>query len=333
LTDARATIPHRRYDEFLSWIDSQFESQLADLARQPIGYEELTGVIDSPSITLEGELRWIAARVKKQARTINLFRAAATEIETAIFKNHFNDAIKALQVIELALGVTLWSVQLRIAVEQLASGLESQKRYTASVRNVYKRGLLGFVAYHTSVRNEDKTTYSKFIDDIKARIERHQYYTPPLHRYLRYRLAAQLPETEETLADVLRVEQSHSLIDIYETFVAVLQQITRRDELAHLHQTVIELTGRLSDIDDYRFQKIGVVLSGTDPRPDLTVRSTFASDALLAGNARLALLRSRRLLSTAQKIDVWQMICAGFARAHSPQDHLANCAPLAISLD
>ena len=47
---------------------------------------------------------------------------------------------------------------------------------------------------------------------------------------MRYRLTGELPKSERALADILRVEQSHSSIDIYETFVAVVQEIARHEQ-------------------------------------------------------------------------------------------------------
>ena len=307
-----------QFDSFLTWINHQKETQLLDVAQLPVGYEELTGVYTrAPVASLERELLWITARIRADATRLNEFRLAATEIERLIFGSEFEQAINALEFMELAFGATLWSVQLRIAIEQHAGGLERQKRYTAEVRRVYKRGLLGFVTYHTSVRNEEKTTFPKFLDDIKLRIDRHRYYAPFVKSYVRYRLTGELPEFERALADILRVEQSHSSIDIYETFVAVVQEIARHEQQTVARTVAAECVRDLAIIADFRLSKAAFVLDGGCACGPLRSRSTELSDALFVGNVRRAAKIARRVALAPGGIDPWQYIYAGFAFAHA----------------
>jgi len=210
LLDARSVLQPSQFDVFWAYIGFQMRTHLADLACQEIGYEELSGVYSkAPVVSLEREILWITTRIRAEAGKINAFRAGAEEIDQLVFSGKLEEAIENLQLIERVLGATLWSVQLRIALEHIVGGLERQKEYTADVRAVYKRGLLGFIAYHTSVRNEDRSTFTKYCDDIRARIERHQYYSPHVKTYARYRLVGEWPSSEDGLADILRIEQSH----------------------------------------------------------------------------------------------------------------------------
>lgn len=318
LLDTRVALHHSQFDVFLSWVNQQMEAQLADIGQLTIGYEELRGVYtEAPLASLECELLWITARIKADVSRFNDFRSGAEEVEHLVFIGKLEAAIEALKLIELAFGVSLWSVQLRIALEHQSGGLEQQKRYTAEVRSVYKRGLLGFVAYHTSVRNEDRTTLAKFCDDIKARIDKHQYYEPFVKTYARYRLAGEWPTSESRLADILRVEQSHSFIDIYETFVAVVQEIARRDDLHKVHRVLVKCLRNLTAITDFRLTKVALLLNGNDSPMVLSPRSTEISDALFLGDAKLAAQIAHRTVKTPQSIDIWQFIYSGLAFAHA----------------
>jgi hypothetical protein len=90
-------------------------------------------------------------------------------------------------------GFSLWSIQLRIALENLRGGLEAQKKYTSEVRSKFRQGLLNFISYHTSVRNEEKTTTQKFKDDIIKRIDNHKYFEDFVKTYTKYKLTSEIP--------------------------------------------------------------------------------------------------------------------------------------------
>jgi hypothetical protein len=62
--DARAALEPWQFESFLSWVSQQSDAQLGKLHALPLGYEELTGVINRDAIPLETEMRWIAARIK-----------------------------------------------------------------------------------------------------------------------------------------------------------------------------------------------------------------------------------------------------------------------------
>ncbi len=318
LLDTRVVLHNSQFDVFLSWINRQTEIQLADMAMVSIGYDELSGVYSkAPIASLELELLWITARIKANAAKFNDFRLKADEVESFIFTGKFSDAIEILGHIELHFGVSLWSVQLRIALENQVGGLEQQKRYTAEVRSIYKNGLLSFVAYHTSVRNEDRTTLTKYCEAIKTRIDQHQYFESFVKNYARYRLVGEWPSLQSGLADILRVEQSHSSIDIYETFIAVAQEISRNEDFFKTRKVLVKCLDELKSITDFRLVKIGMALGKKDFPLMLYPRSTEISDKLFLGSATLAAQTARRTLKSPLGIDIWNIIYAGFAFAHS----------------
>lgn len=314
---ARAVLHPSQFDLFVNWTTQQIDAQIPDSRKISIGYEELSGIFtQAPTVSLEREFFWITARIKAEAKKLNSFRMAVDSVERLVFSNSFDEAIAALEAVQRVFGATLWGVQLRIALEQQAGGLERQKRYTAEVRAVYKRGLLGFLAYHTSVLNEDKTTLAKFLDDIKGRINKHQYYEPFVKTYVRYRLACEWPTSEVGLAEILRVEQSHSLIDVYETFVAVVQEVVRRDDLLEARNVLVKCLGTLTDIDDFRLIKAKKLLTRSNSLSEQNTRSTEISDPMFSGNIKLAAKATRRMQRTPEGLDPWQIIYAGFCLSH-----------------
>ena len=317
LLESRAVLRGLQFGEFLSWANRFIDSQIPDLAQLPIGYEELSGVIERiPAVSLEQELLWITARIIADVEKLNAFRSVEEEIERAVFSGRIDDAIGLVENLERVFGVSLWSVQLRIALEHQAGGLERQKRYTAEVRKIYRRGLLGFVAYYTSVRNEDRTTLAKYTDDIRMRIDKHPYFHASLKTYMRYRMALQWPVSPTGFAEILRVEQSHSIIDIYETFVAVVQEALRREGFDDVRSMLSACLHQLTEVNDFRLKKAALILHGTVGAKRLPTRDTNVSDALFVGKIPLGGNTARRQIRFAHVIDVWQLIYAGMVFAH-----------------
>lgn len=315
--DARWSLSPSRFDEFLSWVNSQLETRFKEFLSRKIGYEELSGVnTRAPVVTLERELIWITARIKANHSKINFFRSMVGEIEGQVYSSNIEKAIDLVKNIEQTFGVSLWSVQLRIALEHHAGGLERQKRYSAEVRRVFRRGLLGFIAYYTSVRNEERSSFSKYCDDVNTRINSHRYYETFVKTYVRFRLTNELPPSELGLADILRVEQSHSSIDIYETFVTIAQEIVRREDLVDIRNVLGTCLDNLSHIKDYRLEKMGYLIKDRQPCSALSYRSTSVSSALLSSDIKLAARNAHRSLRNSTRIDPWNYIYAGITFAH-----------------
>lgn len=310
LLDGRAHLRPEYYRPFIDWTTEQIATQLPDMASIPVGYDDLSGVYGKAApVSLEHEILWISERLRADKVKLNLHVLAVAAIQDATLAGDYEFALKILEPAQIVLGASLWSVQLRIALENLAGGLERQKQYTGALRSVHRTGLLNFTAYHTSVRNEERTTYSKFMDDIEARITALTRHNDLIKTYDRYRIKGEFASTDSGLAEILRVEQSHGIVDLYETFLAVLQEMARRgvenelsDQIAHC----------LADIpvDDFRIAKLERFFSSSK-EIQLPARSSAISDNLFAGNLRPAIRASRAVSSD----DPWQYIYAGFALA------------------
>jgi len=316
LLETRAKLSRGEYKYFLSWVNFQINSQLEEINSCEIGYSYLAGVYNkSLSVSLEDELRWITARIINDQDKINKFRCSANEIERFIFAMSFDEAKKILDDIDSELGVSLWTVQLRIAIENLSGGLEAQKKYTAEVRSIYKRGLLNFIAYNTSVRNEDKTTFLNFKDNILKRIDGHKYYDDKIKTYMRYKLANQWPVDIGNFAHILHIEQSHTLQDIYETFIHTLQQLIKqiRDLSPNIISTIGICIKELAAIDDYRVKKIAQFLTKSEEKK--FDRNTNISDTLISGSIKEAFVIGARKNINNKIVDVWDIIYTSFACA------------------
>ncbi|WP_420725617.1 hypothetical protein [Hwanghaeella sp. LZ110] len=315
--DVRAEIPSSRFREMLEWISDLAGTQVRELSQIPIEYDDLSGIYKSaPILPLMTELEWVCERLRVERNTIRSYLNQKAYAEEATFAGRYEEAILSIKQIQDVYGVSLWSVQLRLALEHQAGGLERQKQYSAEVRAVHKFGLLGFVAYFTSVRNEDRTTLYKFLDDVESRLENHLVFADATKTYLRFRLKNELPITETELADVLRVEQNHGIIDLYETFVCILQHIVSNSFLIKQRTAILSLV-QSTEIADPRLDKIAWHVAPTLPHC-IQNRETKVSEHLFNGRLKQCVYDAR---ATIRKVrDPWILIYAGYALAHSERD-------------
>lgn len=321
LLDARAAIKPPQYRAYLEWMAEQARNQLQDLNTVPVGYDQLGGIYTkAPVVSIEHELLWITERLRIEAPRLTVLVKATETIQRKVITGAYEEGIEGVTAVQNLLGVSLWSVQLRLALEHLAGGLERQKRYSAELRKVYRTGLLNFTAYHTSVRNEDRTTLVKFLDDIEVRINGLTAHSGPTKTYDRYRLMNDLPTTDAGLAEVLRVEQSHGIVDIYETFVAVLQKMAQHRPPPERVDLIVCCIDQLG-LEDFRLTKLVALLAPFRPHA-LVPRATHISDALFDGRGRQAIRLGLRVACD----DPWQHIYAGFALGHANRERAAISA-------
>ena len=253
---ARAELPESDFERFLDWIVDVVNTTTPELRSQPIRYDFLSGFASKcPRTSLERELLWIAHRIAREASAINAFVSGVSAVQQHCLEGRYDGALAALSDITDAFGQSYWAVQLRVALEHAVGGLEQQKRFTDEVRNQFRRGLLSYITYYSSVRNEDRTTLPRFVEMIEQRIAKTKY-DVDVRRYLRYRLFCAWPSSATGIADVLRLEQNHSIIDVYETFIGALQHILTRPEFAEFRPQILRVAALLAPIADFRVSKL-----------------------------------------------------------------------------
>jgi tetratricopeptide (TPR) repeat protein len=307
LLSARAALNERDYYEFLEWFAGIYRLEFPTGIEEDVGFDYLNGVIKGPVLPLASEIAWLATRFSFSARAINSFRAAADQIEACVFAGRYGRALDRLSEISETHGETMWSVQLRIALEQKKGGLESQKAYFESIRGKYRRGILEYVAYQTSVRNEERTSWLRFSEIIK--VANASSKDKEVADYLDYRLRNVWAASRSSIANVLRLEQSHSIIDQYETFVAFCQEVVRRNDLTDISPVILAACEGLAHIEDFRLRKIIGALKGDTANSSSTKNSSLAS----ISNSEIAELAAKTRPSLSKVVDAWDVIYHEFA--------------------
>ena len=230
---ARAKLEESRFEEFLTWTDYILETTVPELSTFPVQYSYLSGFSSkTPIVSLGREITWIAKFLKNKASTISEYRCSSDQFCKHILLGNYELALATIDDISAKHGHSFYLIQLRLALEQKAFGLERQKEYAKSIRRQFKRGILSFVTYYTSVRVEDRTSWDGFVTMIDEKLSQ-SHHGDTLNGYLRYRLTNRWPNHASGVIDILRIEQNHLFIDLYETVISFLQHICDPDQSAY----------------------------------------------------------------------------------------------------
>ena len=312
LLESRTKFSEGRFNEVISWVNASIKSQLPELSHQKIGFEELRfAKPDTNKVSISTEMLWIASRLSAEAQNINKFLSFKKNIEAQILKGKYIDVLSELAVLEKELGASLWSIKLRISLLQTSKGLEAQKQYTNEVRNVWTGGILSYIALFVSVRNEDRTTIGKFIDDIETKFSNPNI-DPELVPHLRYHLLTELPKDEDSAIDLLLMEQMGSIYDLYELLVSMLLDNLHAKSWAIKDNSLIEILKKLGNIQDLRLNKISEIKNFQLFNSTLRQRDYSISDYLLDSDctSKLSIYKSFRS-SSDSFLDVWNHIYIG----------------------
>lgn len=311
LLHARTVLQQDQHQDFVEWVSKQEASILSDIRSASKGYEQLSGVADSRPVSLETEIIWCTAVLARHKNELAEFRGVAALVTQYVLRNEFVAALQSLDELDQRFGVSLWSVQLRIALTNEAYGLEAQKKVVEDVRAVFDRGLLGYVAYFCGVRNESRTTAERFSINTEARISRHRYFSKEVKNYLRFVLLGESPISENRLSDLIRVSQSHHFFDLYETCVSVLQNLCM-NPTAH-PQLIERFINEFEDINDFRVQKLAFAIASDQTANLESIFENQVLNAILEANEPRTLRIAAQFINGSSAPNPWDYIYAGWA--------------------
>lgn len=312
LVESRSMFSEGRFNEVISWINSSIKSQLPELSQQKIGFEELRFVkSEAKKISISTEMLWIASRLSIEIQNINKFLYYKKNIETQVLQGKYLHALGELDILENELGASLWSIKLRISLLQTTKGLEAQKQYTNEVRNVWTGGILSYIALFVSVRNEERTTIAKFIDDMESKFSNPNFDTE-IVPHLRYHLLTELPKDENSAIDLLLMEQLGSIYDLYEVLVTMLLECLHEEKWVVKDDTLKGVISKLKSIQDLRLNKISEIKNYQLFASNLRQRDHSISDYLLDSKNKSKLSIYKFFRSDGDSfLDVWNHIYIG----------------------
>jgi hypothetical protein len=241
-------------------------------------YHQLRKTPTFTPLCLEREIAWSAGVLQKRIPTLKRFHSLLQSLQENLLKEDYAGGHQALDQIDDVCGVSFWSIEARIALFQLQSGLERHKAYVGVVYEGAPGSFAAYIAYMVSRRNEEASSTTGFLKDLESQIAEHDL-DNDLAKYLRYRLTGVIHNVEDC-ASILAHELSTSLVDLYEAFITTLTLVSSRNPLPNL----LNLIRPLTKIGDERLIKIAFLLGETAQLNDLAWRDLAPYKAILQGD-------------------------------------------------
>ena len=314
LLHARTAISESKYRHFQRWIRVSVHGQLPELERARVGIDHLRGVYtDAPVVELRTDIKWVGYWLVTNLDLLKKIVSEKSKVDRYVQHGEYNNALASLNAIDENWGLSFWSVQLRIALTQTMDGLEAQKKLAAELRTLTNRGLLGFMCFQTSTRCEPRTTIGNFRESLADALKSHRYYDHDLQTYLMYKIGGVWPSIREDFAHILRVEQSHSLIDLYDTFVLMSQELFRNNLFEEIRPDLTKIINELAELKDPRIWKLNVLHGGVPLAALPRARDEEMGLALFDGEIAKCATMARPTQLNRRNTDAWDFVYGGFA--------------------
>jgi len=194
----------------------------------PQAIKDLAGPIPTAfSDDITTEIHWTFSELLHHAEKVRDFILSKKQIEDALLKGEFDTCGSLLTSVESRLGKSWWGLETGLLLAQHKGGLAANRSLLKAYHDEDISPWTRFLASFFSRRAEDEISaeeydetcaaFSATADEPKNRLRTWAYF--------RFRLQFPRFDSAEYLPYCLSVEESHSLIDRYVTFVRVLQRV------------------------------------------------------------------------------------------------------------
>lgn len=229
------------------------------------------------------EVAWAANALGAASMRVNAYVPLRNEFCGLFMSGRYGEASLVLNRIDWGFGPSLWAVENRIALLALQGGFDNQKPYVNALLARYKKGFLAFFASNVSERNESRVTAMGYERRLRDRAKSWSI-SDEFRTYIHFKLLGQLPVTMTGAASLLAYESSSSTIDLFQTFITVLDQI--RDLPGLKAASIKSALDGLSGIKDHCITNLRI-LYGMEPDARPGVERSYMSE-FLRGNYQAA---------------------------------------------
>lgn len=229
-----ASLPPSDCENFLNWL-SGFPSKITSIAPlQPIRKSsDLSFSVVETRMSLADRIHLICRLLERSRETLASFNSKRNQLESLICVGHFEQAEEVLDEIEDKFGLSLWAVELRIALLQISKGLEAQKEYAAGLALEAPRSAAAVIAAWISQRNEEGTIYARYRSRLRSNIARWKVQKSTIAAYgCILGLETYATMSDEDGSTVLAAVASVSLLDAYMTLREALSALIEKGTVA-----------------------------------------------------------------------------------------------------
>lgn len=220
-------------------------------------------------LPLKSEFLWSEHWLKPHAARINAFRRAASELQKLVLANRLADAKDKLDATVRTSGWTLWAVELRAALLQLADGTQAQRAWLGELQATAVNSIPGLLFQILEDRNDDAFSYDAVYGKCNNSFPRLESITPWLVDYLKYRALSLVETPRRALPNILCRDISSSLVDYYESIIEAIGYVACDPDLCDLIPTAHRLVKSLisAGYQDHRLNKLLLGLDDAEAIP------------------------------------------------------------------
>lgn len=288
---ARRSLPVMEFNDYFAWLNKQ--QRIYNVA---IGYNsdyhQLSDFYDYSALSAAREISWAAARVSACAEQINLYLKLKEIIEVLFWSGNYEKILPVIETFEENLGPSIWLLELKVALSQWFLGLEPQKKLVEKIQGARKGGLVSFLTYFISMRNEPSQSFDRYSELVKKRIN--NFDDAAIAAYVDYRLLKTAIDMNGGGENIFCVEQSHSIVDVYELLIATMQCEVIGSKEYKIPGYIIRAIEEISEVNDWRLAKIRLHLGFDFDHNELDFRSATSADFLVKGDPLRAYLSLAR---------------------------------------
>ena len=208
-------------------------------------------------------LSWGCKLLQYYTPQINQYLCLKQKYENALFGENYFEASVVLEDIMQIFGVSQWFYSQKFVLSSLRGNPEDRndiKNETIYLKNILiSNDLIKItLAYYEQMANSN-VSYENYCQSVSKTLENED--TKSIRgRYLHYKLDINNIDDIHEFKSALIIDEQISLIDYYETFIDVLQNLFNKHRIVSF---IKEIVSKLqSDLNDYRIRNLYITFGG-----------------------------------------------------------------------
>lgn len=204
-------------------------------------------------------LGWGSRLLKYYNKKINKYLKLKEQYESALFSENYSVAKDAVNDISLEFGVSEWIYSQRFTLNSLSGDNTTCEEIENLKKTVIPNDLLKILLVYYEKMSNSNISYEDYCQSVEKILEK-EGRKSIRGRYLNYKLCISESNSIQEFKSALIIDEQISLIDYYETFIDVLQNLYNKSRMIHF---VIDIIYKLQlVIDDYRIRNMYIALGG-----------------------------------------------------------------------
>lgn len=230
ISDVKYNDNTKRKDEFIKYILNRELPGLNYITKGilPKSVEELgsTKFIPFQNDNIINELKWTIFLISRYKKEISIYLKLKNDLQRFIINGQYIEAKKILNEIENSICQSIWGISQLFLLTELDNGIKEHKKLLSQLSEKSKSSVVTFILEFLSFKVEANNTYESLKYKIEKRFpnKKFSFQSELLKEYLLFTLDVKYITTDiSKIQKVLAIENTMSIIDIYEAYIKAVQ--------------------------------------------------------------------------------------------------------------